>query len=167
MLGGVEGAGDRQRVGESEQEVAAGPLVGAVVEQFHRAQGMVQAVGLVADVLEDRGEHEVAAGEQDGRAVDRRPAIDVLGHPGGGGRLADPLQHVRLDQPGALLQAGRPDGGGLLLHHLGSLEPGPDIDGAVVLQLVELRGDRLFLARRHSGVAHSQQRPPGASRRYS
>jgi hypothetical protein len=93
----------------------------------------------------------VASGQQGRRAVKRRPAVDVGHYPGRGGHLADPLQHVRLDQPGTLLEMWRAGCRSLLLGHLGSLESGSDIDGAVVLQLVERCGDRLFRTRRHRG----------------
>jgi hypothetical protein len=72
-----------------------------LAQQFHGADGVLEGQRHVAELLEDRGQHEVRAGEEQLRAVFGGPAVDLLGAAAALGRVAASSEQVGLDQAGA------------------------------------------------------------------
>ena len=92
---------EAEAVGQAREVVD--PRLGRRIlgQQFHGADGVLECQGHVAELLEDRGQHEVRAGEEQLRAVVGGPAVDLLGAAAALGRVAASSEQVGLDQAGA------------------------------------------------------------------
>ena len=106
---------------------------------------MLQGERDVAELLEDGGEDEGAAGEQVAGALLGGPAVHGLGDPAGRRDVAAPAQQVATDQPGAQLQLGAAELAGGLGGALGALLDPLALEPGQRLQPVE--GSR----QRHGG----------------